>query len=109
MPLPEREWRPVVVLAVRRLRPLKGLRTLFVAASHPLLDTMTFGGGHGCALLWPFSDAGFWSPVRLIPVAPFGLRLLSGRGLTVMGTELLLFAPFFLFAHIPRKRIPTAS
>ena len=93
----------------------KGLpprRTAFfaalVAVSHPLLDTMTFGGGYGCALLWPLSDTRFWSPVRIIPVAPLGLRLLSPRGLMVMGTELLLFAPFFLFALIPRKK-PKAS
>lgn len=79
-----------------------------VAVSHPLLDITTFGGGYGCALLWPLSDARFWSPVRLIPVAPLGLRLLSARGMMVMGTELLLFAPFFLFALIPRKR-PKAS
>src|SRR5687768_2555517 len=52
-----------------------GLATL-VAASHGILDTMTFGGGLGCALFWPLSNARFWSPARFIPVAPIGLQLL---------------------------------
>lgn len=75
-----------------------------VAASHGILDSMTFGGGLGCALLWPFSDERFWSPFRFIPIAPIGLRLLSARGLYVMGAELVIFSPFFVFALWPRRR-----
>jgi inner membrane protein len=69
-----------------------------VAASHGLLDTMTFGGGLGCALLWPFSLHRFWAPVRFIPVAPIGLDLLSARGLRVTAAEIVLFAPFWLYS-----------
>lgn len=78
--------------------------TTVVALSHGLIDTMTYGGGHGCALLWPFSDERFWSPVRFIPVAPIGLRLFAPHGLYVMGMELLIFAPFWLYAAWPRRR-----
>jgi inner membrane protein len=77
--------------------------TTIVAASHGLLDTMTYGGGLGCALFWPLSDARFWAPVRFIPIAPIGLRLLSARGLYVMAAELVLFSPFFLYALWPRR------
>jgi len=62
------------------------------------LDTMTFGGGLGCALLWPFSLHRFWAPVRFIPVAPIGLDLLSAWGLRVTAAEIVLFAPFWLYA-----------
>lgn len=78
------------------------LFTTVVAASHGLLDTLTFGGGLGCALLWP-SPERYWSPVRLIPVSPIGLRLLSPRGLRVMLTEILIFVPFWLYAFWPRR------
>ena len=73
------------------------------AASHGLLDTMTYGGGLGCALLWPFSDVRFWAPIRFIPIAPIGLGLLSPWGLRVMATEVVLFSPFWLYALWPRK------
>ncbi|HEY8073156.1 MAG TPA: metal-dependent hydrolase [Labilithrix sp.] len=75
-----------------------------VAVSHPLLDTMTYGGGYGCALFWPFSDERFWSPLRFIPIAPIGLRLLSARGLTVMAAEVVIFSPFFAYALWPRRK-----
>jgi inner membrane protein len=79
-----------------------------VAASHGLLDTMTYGGGLGCALLWPFSDARFWAPLRFIPVSPIGLGLLSTRGVKVMRAELVLFAPFWIYALWPRPKPATA-
>jgi len=95
--------------AFARRKKLPALRTaLFttaVAMSHGLLDTTTYGGGLGCALLWPFSTHRFWAPVRFIPVAPIGARLFSSHGLTVMSTELLLFAPFFVYALWPRKTV----
>jgi inner membrane protein len=75
-----------------------------VAASHGLLDTMTYGGGLGCALLWPFSDTRFWAPVRFIPISPIGLGLLSARGLRVMLAEVVIFAPFWIYAIWPRRR-----
>jgi inner membrane protein len=68
-----------------------------VAVSHPLLDTMTYGGGLGCALAWPFSTERFWAPLRFIPISPIGLALFSKTGLIVMLVELVLFSPFWLY------------
>lgn len=74
-----------------------------VAVSHGLLDTLTYGGGLGCALLWPFSNRRFWSPVRFIPIAPIGAHMLSVRGLRVVAAEVLIFAPFWIYATWPRR------
>jgi len=76
-----------------------------VAASHGLLDTMTYGGGLGVALLWPFSTARFWAPaaLRIIPIAPIGLGILSPIGVKVMLAELFVFAPFWIYAFAPRR------
>jgi inner membrane protein len=75
-----------------------------VAASHGLLDTMTYGGGLGCALLWPFSNERFWAPVRFIPIAPIGLALFSLRGVKVMLAEIVIFSPFWIYALWPRRK-----
>ena len=56
------------------------------AASHPLLDMLT-NGGLGVALCWPWSDARYFLPWRVIEVSPIGLRFLKGRGLDVLGSE----------------------
>ena len=94
-------------VAVRRkLPPLRtALLVGAVAASHGLLDTMTYGGGLGCALLWPLSSHRFWAPalIRVIPIAPIGLGLLSSVGLRVMMAEVLIFAPFWIYALWPRR------
>ena len=74
-----------------------------VMASHGLLDALT-DGGLGIALLWPFSDARFFAPVRPIPVAPIGAGMLSSRGLAVVGVELVQFLPVFVYALWPRRR-----
>ncbi len=59
------------------------------AASHGLLDMLT-NGGRGVALWWPFSDARLFWPWRPIEASPLSLhRLLSGRGVEVIATELL--------------------
>lgn len=75
-----------------------------VAASHGILDTMTYGGGRGVALLWPFSNERFWAPLRFIPISPIGVHILSERGFTVMLTELVIFAPFWIYALWPRRK-----
>lgn len=77
---------------------------VLVLLSHGLLDTLTFGGGHGVALLWPFDLARLWAPLRFIPVSPLGFGIFSPYGLKVLGTELLMFAPFWLYAVWPRSR-----
>lgn len=74
-----------------------------VLASHGLLDTLTYGGGLGCALLWPFSAARFWAPLRIIPISPIGLGILSPYGLYVLLVELVMFAPLWIYAIFPRR------
>lgn len=59
------------------------------ALSHPLLDALT-NGGLGVALAWPFDDERFFFPWRPIEVSPIGARFFSARGLTVIGSELLV-------------------
>lgn len=61
---------------------------LFAATvSHGLLDTLT-NGGHGVALLWPWSDARFFAPIQPIEVSPIGIsRFLSGQAVSVLASE----------------------
>ena len=96
-----------VVWMVARAARLPAGRTALIAAavvaSHPLLDTMT-DGGLGCALLWPFSNERFFAPWRPIPVAPIGPAFLSARGLRIAVTEVVLMAPFLIYALWPRAR-----
>ena len=79
-------------------RPLRTrARTAFLfllasAASHGVLDAFT-NGGLGVALLWPFSDARLFAPVRPIQVAPLR-HVIGARGLAALGSELLrVWAP----------------
>src|SRR4051794_8729636 len=74
-----------------------------VLLSHGALDALT-DGGLGVALLWPLSLRRYFAPLRPLPVAPIGRRLLSPWGLRVLGTELLAFTPFWLYALWPRRR-----
>ena len=76
---------------------------LFVVGSHGLLDMLT-DGGKGVATFWPFSSERLFFPWRPLPVAPIGVRILSPRGLRVMAGELLVFAPFWIYALVPRSR-----
>jgi inner membrane protein len=62
-------------------------------ASHPLLDALT-SGGLGVALLWPFSDARLFAPVRPIHVAPLGLHALRARWAALLVSEAIwVWAP----------------
>lgn len=73
---------------------------LFAAtASHGLLDALT-DGGLGVAFLAPFNGERFFFPFQPIEVSPIGLRrFLSGRGLEVLGSELLwVWLPSILLA-----------
>lgn len=77
-----------------------------VVVTHPLLDMLT-DGGLGCALFFPFSNARLFWPVQPIPVAPIGAGMLSGRGLFVVVTELVLFSPLVIWAlRRPRSEKP---
>jgi inner membrane protein len=69
-------------------RPALIFAFLFIAgASHGLLDTLT-NGGLGAALLWPFSETRYHSPVTPIRVSPIGIKnFISERGLSVLMSE----------------------
>jgi len=79
-----------------------GLLAFLALASHGALDALT-DGGLGAALLWPFSNARLFAPVRPLPVSPIGAGMLSPRGLYVVVVELLAFIPFWAYAFWPRK------
>jgi inner membrane protein len=81
-----------------------GLLTLAAVGSHGVLDAMTTGG-LGAALLWPFTSARYFLPVRPIPVAPIGVGMLSARGVGVVLVEMLLFLPFWAYALRPHRRL----
>lgn len=77
-----------------------------VLASHAVLDTMT-DGGLGCALLWPFDLARYFTPWRPIPVAPIGQDFFSPSGAVVALTELVLpnrHGPCFRASRDPEGR-----
>src|SRR5262245_57506633 len=99
----------VLALAARALA-LPPLRTWAVATvvliSHGLLDTLTTGG-LGIALLWPFDLTRYFAPWRPIPVAPIGFAFVSASGVFVAATELVLFAPVFLYV-VGRRRVHPA-
>jgi inner membrane protein len=66
-------------------------------ASHGILDACG-EGGRGIPLLWPFMDARFMSPWRLLPDAPRGLKMLSRAGLLDLAVEFVVFFPLTVFA-----------
>lgn len=78
---------------------------LIAIASHGLLDTLT-DGGHGIALLWPFSDERFFAPWQPIPVSPIGFAFLSKRGMHVFMTEFLYAFPFLVYGLWPGRKKP---
>ena len=80
-----------------------GLLAFLAVGSHGLLDALT-DGGLGAALLWPYSDARLFAPVRPLPVAPIGAGMFSPRGLYVVAVELVAFLPCWAFALWPRRR-----
>jgi inner membrane protein len=79
-----------------------GILAALVVATHGPLDALT-DGGRGVALLWPFTDARYFFPWQPIPVAPIGIHFLSADGMECARTELLSFAPFWLYALFPRR------
>ena len=95
-----------VALVLRlRGRPALGdaLLVIVVVASHGVLDAFTTGG-LGVEFLWPLDAHRFFAPIRFIPVAPLGARMLSARGLGVLITEAVLFLPAWVYAWWPRRQ-----
>jgi len=56
--------------------------------SHPLLDMLT-NGGSGAAIFAPFSNERYFFPWRPVEVSPIGIRFFSGRGLSVILSEII--------------------
>jgi inner membrane protein len=83
-------------------------------ASHGILDACG-EGGRGIPLLWPFTDARFMSPWRMLPDAPRGMRMLSRPGLVDLAVEFAVFFPLTAFALWPsrpallRRKTPLAN
>jgi inner membrane protein len=72
------------------------------AASHGLLDMMT-NGGHGVAILWPFTDHRYFFDWRPIRVAPIALSRFPPRAAAIVTTEFLwIWLPGFLVALVLR-------
>ena len=88
--------------------PLK-LTVYFALATftHPLLDMLT-NGGSGVALFAPFSNERFFFPWRPVEVSPIGFGFFSGRGISVILSEMLwIWIPAFVLLIISmllRKR-----
>jgi inner membrane protein len=96
-------WQAIRPEESRRRGWKVGAFVAFVALTHGPLDALT-DGGRGVALLWPFTTERFFFPWRPIPVAPIGIHFLSREGWEVFRFELLLFAPFLVYALLPRRR-----
>ena len=82
----------IALFSARALQAQRWWALAFVALSglsHGLLDMLT-DGGHGVALWWPFSEERVFFSAQVIEVSPLSLkRVLSGRGLEVLQSELL--------------------
>jgi inner membrane protein len=94
-------WRFLGASAVRVF-----LFILVAAASHGLFDALT-NGGHGVALLWPWSAERYFAPVRPVEVSPIGLsRFFSDKGLFVIASEVSwIWLPCFAVAIAIREGI----
>ncbi len=81
---------------------LTTVQAVLLVTSHSLLDMLNAGGK--VAILWPFSDSYyrfFWRPIpSVIQLSDF----LTPAGVWVVGAELLIFAPLFLWALWPWLR-----
>jgi inner membrane protein len=65
------------------------LFVLLAAISHGLLDMLT-NGGHGVALLWPFTDNRMFFNVQVIEASPLSLRRFFGpAGIHVLLSEFM--------------------
>ena len=76
-----------------------------LTASHGLLDALT-NGGHGIALLSPFTNNRYFFPWTPIEVSPLNIEaFLSQRGLTVLMSELIwIWIPCFLIVFFLKMK-----
>src|SRR5499433_1909150 len=97
----------LVTAVARRAWPESpGAATLWLyffaaTASHGVLDAMT-NGGLGVAFFAPFDNRRYFLPWRPVVVSPISVhRFFSGRGYTVLQSELLwIWIPALLFAGL---------
>ncbi len=76
--------------ATRKLLSRPWIAFAFVSiatASHGLFDAFTTGGS-GVAFFWPFGDARYFMPLKIILVSPIGLGFFSPYGVMVLLAEL---------------------
>lgn len=92
----------LLVAALSERRPRAFASALAAAASHGLLDMCTHGA-RGVAFLWPFLEGRVRFPWAPLAATPMGGRLLSGRGLSALAAEALLYAPLLVYALWPRR------
>jgi hypothetical protein len=77
-----------------------------VVGSHGVLDAFAHTT-NGVALLWPASRKRLLGPWHVFPSPPASRELFSRRGLSLLGAELLVFAPLWALAARPPGRSPT--
>ncbi|MEZ4589130.1 MAG: metal-dependent hydrolase [Gemmatimonadales bacterium] len=76
--------------------------------SHLVLDCLNVGS-RGVPWFWPLSSAFHSLPWAPIPAVESASEFLTPRAFPVLGAELLLFAPFWLYALFGRPVAPSAS
>jgi len=77
-------------------------------ASHLALDCLNVGS-RGVPWFWPLSSVFHSLPWAPIPAVQSAGEFLTPRGLPVLGAELLIFAPFWLYALFGRPVAPSGS
>lgn len=72
-------------------------------ASHGLLDMLT-NGGHGVAVLWPWSESRYFFGWQVIEVSPLSLRKFMGpEGWQVLKSEMVwVWVPALIFGMVGR-------
>jgi membrane-bound metal-dependent hydrolase YbcI (DUF457 family) len=88
----------------RRMR--MGMAATAVVASHGLLDALG-DSTVGVELLWPFSDVRWLAPWHPLPNVDLARPLTSTIGVVLL--EVLLFAPAFVYALLPRTWLRTSD
>lgn len=92
----------VVFFKFFRTKPIRAFCFMCISVgSHGVLDTFT-NGGHGVALLWPWSSNRYFAPYQPIEVSPLSISgFFSDRGLVVLQSELTcVWLPALVIASV---------
>lgn len=79
----------LAAIFARKLQSRPWIAFAFISlatASHGLFDAFTTGGS-GVAFFWPFGDARYFMPLKIILVSPIGMGFFSARGAMVLLSE----------------------